>query len=139
VPICCMVATEELSKGFAPGSHASTFGGNPLACAAATTVMETIEKEKLLARVLEAGGRLHKGLEALVSKYPDKAKEVRGRGLLLGLAVEGDASPYVARAREQGVLLSVAGGTVVRFVPAFVVTDEEIDEGVAALDKALAT
>ncbi|MGZ3426434.1 MAG: aspartate aminotransferase family protein [Polyangia bacterium] len=138
VPIGCMVATEELSKGFAPGSHASTFGGNPLACAAAATVMETIEKEKLLARVIEASGRLHKGLEALVRKYPDKAKEVRGRGLLMGLAVEGDATPYVARAREQGVLLSVAGGTVVRFVPAFVVTDEEIDEGVAALDKALA-
>jgi acetylornithine/succinyldiaminopimelate/putrescine aminotransferase len=77
-------------------------------------------------------------LQALVEKYPGKAKEVRGRGLLVGLAVDGDAAPYVARAREQGVLLSVAGGTVVRFVPAFVVTDEEIDEGVAALDKALA-
>ena len=138
VPIGCMVATEELARGFAPGAHASTFGGNPLACAAATTVMETIEKDKLLQRVIEAGGRLHKGLQALVEKYPGKAKEVRGRGLLLGLAVEGDAAPYVARAREQGVLLSVAGGTVVRFVPAFVVTDEEIDEGVAALDQALA-
>jgi len=138
VPIGCMVASDELSKGFAPGSHASTFGGNPLACAAATTVIETIEKDKLLARVIEAGGRLHKGLQALVEKYPGKAKEVRGRGLLLGLAVDGDAAPYVARAREQGVLLSVAGGTVVRFVPPFVVTDEEIDEGVAALDKALA-
>ncbi|MCA1662908.1 MAG: aminotransferase class III-fold pyridoxal phosphate-dependent enzyme, partial [Myxococcales bacterium] len=138
VPIGCMVASEELAKGFAPGTHASTFGGNPLACAAAATVMDTIEKEKLLERVVSAGGRLHKGLQALVEKYPGKAKEVRGRGLLKGLAVDGDAAPYVARAREEGVLLSVAGGTVVRFVPAFVVTDEEIDEGVAALDKALA-
>jgi predicted acetylornithine/succinylornithine family transaminase len=138
VPIGCMVATEELAKGFAPGSHASTFGGNPLACAAATTVIDTIEKDKLLSRVIEAGGRLRKGLQRLVEKYPGKAKEVRGRGLLLGLAVEGDAAPYVARAREHGVLLSVAGGTVVRFVPAFVVTDEELDEGIAALDQALA-
>jgi len=138
VPIGCIVASEELAKGFAPGTHASTFGGNPLACAAAATVIDTIEKEKLLDRVIAAGGRLRKGLQALVEKYPGKAKEVRGRGLLVGLAVDGDASPYVARAREQGVLLSVAGGTVVRFVPAFVVTDEEIDEGVAALDKALA-
>ena len=138
VPIGCMVATDELAKGFAPGSHASTFGGNPLACAAATTVIETIERDRLLDRVIEMGGRLHKGLQALVDKYPGKAKEVRGRGLLLGLAVDGDASPYVARAREQGVLLSVAGGTVVRFVPPFVVTAEEIDEGVAALDQALA-
>jgi predicted acetylornithine/succinylornithine family transaminase len=138
VPIGCMVASEELAKGFAPGTHASTFGGNPLACAAAATVIDTIEKDKLLDRVITAGGRLRKGLQALVEKYPGKAKEVRGRGLLVGLAVDGDAAPYVARAREQGVLLSVAGGTVVRFVPAFVVTDEEIDEGVAALDKALA-
>jgi predicted acetylornithine/succinylornithine family transaminase len=138
VPIGCMVASEELAKGFAPGTHASTFGGNPLACAAAATVIDTIEKDKLLDRVITAGGRLRKGLQALVEKYPGKAKEVRGRGLLVGLAVDGDATPYVARAREQGVLLSVAGGTVVRFVPAFVVTDEEIDEGVAALDKALA-
>jgi acetylornithine/succinyldiaminopimelate/putrescine aminotransferase len=132
-----MVASDELSKGFGPGTHASTFGGNPLACAAALAVMETIDQDKLLARVLAAGARLHHGLEALVRKHPDKAKEVRGRGLLKGLLVEGDAAPYVQRAREQGVLLSVAGGNVVRFVPAFVVTDEEIDEGVAALDKAL--
>lgn len=136
VPIGCMVATDELAKGFAPGTHASTFGGNPLACAAALTVMETIERDKLLARVVEAGGRLHKALDNLVHKYPGRAKEVRGRGLLKGLLVDGDAAPYVARAREKGVLLSVAGGSVVRFVPPFVVTDEQIDEGVAALDAA---
>ncbi|MDB4967500.1 MAG: argD 1, partial [Myxococcales bacterium] len=137
VPIGCMIATDELSKGFGPGSHASTFGGNPLACAAALTVIDTIENEKLLSRVVEAGGHLHKGLQALVEKYPDKAKEVRGRGLLKGLLVDGDATPYVQRAREAGVLLSVAGGTVVRFVPPFIVTNAEIDEGLAALDKAL--
>jgi predicted acetylornithine/succinylornithine family transaminase len=137
VPIGCMVASEELARGFAPGTHASTFGGNPLACAAALTVLETIERDKLLERVLTAGARLRHGLEALVRKHGGKAKEVRGRGLLLGLAVEGDATPYVHKARERGVLLSVAGGTVVRFVPPFVVSDAEIDEGVAALDYAL--
>ena len=143
VPIGALACSEKVARGLAatPGAavpHASTFGGNALACAAATTVIETIEKDKLLDRVIAAGGRLHKGLAKLIEKHPGKAKEVRGRGLLLGLAVDGDAAPYVARAREQGVLLSVAGGTVVRFVPAFVVTDEEIDEGVAALDQALA-
>jgi acetylornithine/N-succinyldiaminopimelate aminotransferase len=137
VPIGCMIATDELAKGFGPGTHASTFGGNPLACAAALTVIETIDQDHLMARVVEAGGRLHGKLEALVRKHPGKAKEVRGRGLLKGLAVEGDAAPYVQRAREHGVLLSVAGGTVVRFVPPFVVTDAEIDEGVDALDRAL--
>ncbi len=138
VPIGCIVASDELAKGFAPGTHASTFGGNPLACAAGLTVIETIDRDKLLDRVVAAGGRLRQALDALVRKHPGQAKEVRGRGLLVGLAVEGDASPYVQRARERGVLLSVAGGTVVRFVPPFVVTDEEIDEGVAALDAALA-
>lgn len=137
VPIGCMVASEELAKGFAPGAHASTFGGNPLATAAALAVMQAIESEKLLERVSHASGRLQSGLKTLLNKYPDKAKAVRGRGLLLGLAVEGDATPYVMKAREKGVLLSVAGGTVVRFVPPFVVTDDEIDEGVAALDHAL--
>jgi predicted acetylornithine/succinylornithine family transaminase len=137
VPIGAMIATEELAKGFAPGTHASTFGGNPLACAAALTVMDTIDHEKLLERVFTAGARLRHGLEALVRKHPAKAREVRGRGLLLGLAVEGDATPLVHKARERGVLLSVAGGTVVRFVPPFVVTDAEVDEGVAALDHAL--
>ncbi|HEX4461531.1 MAG TPA: aminotransferase class III-fold pyridoxal phosphate-dependent enzyme, partial [Polyangia bacterium] len=137
VPIGCMVASEELAQGFAPGAHASTFGGNPLATAAAIAVMDTIENEKLLERVISASGRLQKGLTTLVNKYPDKAKAVRGRGLLLGLAINGDATPYVMKAREKGVLLSVAGGTVVRFVPPFVVTDDELDEGVAALDFAL--
>lgn len=137
VPIGAIVATEELARGFAPGAHASTFGGNPLACAAALTVLETIENEKLLARVAAAGARLRQGLEELVEKHKGKARAVRGRGLLVGLQVEGDAAPYVQRARERGVLLSVAGGTVVRFVPPFVVTDAEIDEGVAALDAVL--
>jgi acetylornithine/N-succinyldiaminopimelate aminotransferase len=137
VPIGAMVANETVAQGFAPGSHASTFGGNPLACAAALAVLDTIDKDKLLERVVTAGARLRHGLENLVRKHGGKAVEVRGRGLLLGLAVEGDATPYVAKAREKGVLLSVAGGTVVRFVPPFVVTDAEIDEGLAALDFAL--
>jgi predicted acetylornithine/succinylornithine family transaminase len=139
VPIGCMVATNELANGFAPGTHASTFGGNPLACAAALTVMETIDSDKLLARVVEAGAMLRRGLEGLIKKHPAKAKEVRGRGLLIGLAVDGDAAPYVQRAREKGVLLSVAGGSVVRFVPPFIVDDEELKEGIAVLDAALSS
>jgi acetylornithine/N-succinyldiaminopimelate aminotransferase len=139
VPIGAIVASEKLAQGFAPGTHASTFGGNPLACAASLAVLETIVRDKLLERVLVAGGRLHQALDKLVQKYPDKAKAVRGRGLIKGLLVEGDATPYVSRAREKGVLLSVAGSTVVRFVPPFIVTDAELDEGVAALDHALAT
>jgi predicted acetylornithine/succinylornithine family transaminase len=139
VPIGCMVASGELADGFAPGTHASTFGGNPLACAAATAVLSVIDEDGLLARVKAAGDRLAEKLALLVQKHPERAKEVRGRGLLRGLLVEGDAASLVARAREESrVLLSVAGGSVVRFVPPFVVSDGELDEGVAALDAALA-
>jgi predicted acetylornithine/succinylornithine family transaminase len=130
VPIGAMVASGEVAQGFAPGAHASTFGGNPLACAAALAVIDTIEKDRLLERVRGAGERLAAGLEKLVGK---QGLAVRGRGLLRGLLVDGDATPLVTRAREKGVLLSVAGGTVARFVPPFVVTDAQLDEGVAAL------
>jgi predicted acetylornithine/succinylornithine family transaminase len=137
VPIGAIVASGELAQGFAPGTHASTFGGNPLACASALAVIDAVEKEGLLARVLAAGERLAAGLGALVKKHPGLAKEVRGRGLLRGLLVEGDAAPVVQKVRERGVLLSVAGSNVVRFVPPYVVSDAELDEGVAALDAAL--
>jgi predicted acetylornithine/succinylornithine family transaminase len=136
VPIGAMVANAEVAKGFQPGTHASTFGGNPLATAAALEVLRVIETDKLLARVKQAGELLASMLQNLVGKHA-RAKEVRGRGLLRGLALDGDAAPVVARARDKNVLLSVAGGTVVRFAPPFVVSDEQLEEGVAALDFAL--
>jgi predicted acetylornithine/succinylornithine family transaminase len=137
VPIGCILAADEVARGFAPGSHASTFGGNPLATAAALEVLRVLDEEKLLERVRTSGDRLAQKLEALVARHAPRVLEVRGRGLLCGVLVDGDAAPIVARARERGVLLSVAGGSVVRFAPPYIVTDEEIDEGVAALDAAL--
>jgi predicted acetylornithine/succinylornithine family transaminase len=139
VPIGAMVASGELAQGFAPGTHASTFGGNPLACAAALCVLNTIEEEGLLERVKKAGERLEHGLRELAKKHDTRTTGVRGRGLLRGLALDGDATQVVQKAREHGVLLSVAGGNVVRFVPPFVVTDDELDQGLSALDKALAS
>jgi acetylornithine/succinyldiaminopimelate/putrescine aminotransferase len=139
VPIGAMLANEEVARGFQPGTHASTFGGNPLAARAALEVMRVIESENLLERVMHAGEKLASMLERLVEKHPKKALAVRGRGLLRGLHVDGDAAPIVARARERKVLLSVAGGTVVRFAPPFIVSDDELAEGVNALDHALGT
>jgi acetylornithine/N-succinyldiaminopimelate aminotransferase len=138
VPIGAMVTNLEVSKGFQPGTHASTFGGNPLATHAALEVLHIIESENLLARVREAGELLAEGLSRLIEKYPGRAREVRGRGLLRGLLIDGDAAPIVVRAREHKVLLSVAGGNVVRFAPPFIVSDAELVEGVDALDRALA-
>jgi predicted acetylornithine/succinylornithine family transaminase len=137
VPIGAMVANHEVAKGFQPGTHASTFGGNPLACAAALEVIKTIDDQKLLERVKTAGEYLAGLLEKLVQKHAPRAVEVRGRGLLRGLALAGDAAPIVVKARERHVLLSVAGGNVVRFAPPFIVTNEELEEGVAALDEVL--
>ncbi len=138
VPIGAMVASGKLAEGFAPATHASTFGGNPLACAAANAVLACIEEDHLLARVVELGEHLGRGLEVLAKKYA-RAVGVRGQGLIRGLALDGDAVPVTTKCREKGVLLSVAGGTVVRFVPAFVVTKAELDRGLAVLDEALAT
>jgi acetylornithine/succinyldiaminopimelate/putrescine aminotransferase len=132
-----MITNPEVAKGFAPGTHASTFGGNPLACRAALEVLYTIENDKLLQRVTQAGEFLATMLQVLVDKHPKKALQVRGRGLLRGLLVDGDAAPIVARARDHKVLLSVAGGNVVRFAPPFIVTDDELAEGVAALEASL--
>ncbi len=138
VPIGAIVASGEVAKGFAPGTHASTFGGNPLASAAGLAVQHALDEDKLLARVTAAGEHLAATLGELVAKG-GRAKEVRGRGLLRGVLVEGDAAAVVQKCREAGVLLSVAGGTVVRFVPPYIVTDAQLDEGVAVLDRVLAS
>jgi len=137
VPIGAMLANEEVARGFEPGSHASTFGGNPLACAAGLAVLQAIEADGLLARVRSLGEHLGRGLDALATKHASRALEPRGTGLLRGLALRGDAAPVVAGCRERGVLLSVAGGTVVRFVPPYVVTEAELDRGLAVLDEIL--
>jgi acetylornithine/N-succinyldiaminopimelate aminotransferase len=137
VPIGAMIASGKLAEGFAPATHASTFGGNPLACAAANCVLETIASDHLLDRVKDLGEHLGRGLDALAKKHADKAIESRGQGLLRGLALKGDAAPITAKCRDKRVLLSVAGGTVVRFVPPYVVTKEELDRGLLAIDEAL--
>jgi len=117
--------------------HASTFGGNPLATAAAGAVLEIIERDGLLAQVTSLGEHLGAALDGLVQRHGHVALEARGRGLLRGLRVKENAAGVVARAREQGVLLSLAGADVVRFAPSYVVTTAQLDEAVATLGQAL--
>lgn len=143
VPIGAVAASEKAAAGLAsaPGgavSHASTFGGNPLACAAASAVFELIDKEGLLGRVTELGAYLGDQLARLVAEFPGHAVEVRGRGLLRGLAVAGAPGQVTARCREKGVLLSVAGDKVVRFAPPYIVERAHLDEAVATLRAVLA-
>jgi acetylornithine/succinyldiaminopimelate/putrescine aminotransferase len=143
VPIGAVAVTEKAAAGLsavAPAAvpHASTFGGNPLAAAAANAVFDIIEKDKLLGNVTAMGEYLSRQLEKLVEKYPGHATETRGRGLLRGLVVSGAPAQVTTKAREKGVLLSVAGDKVVRFAPPFIVTREQLDEAVGILDSVLA-
>ncbi|MEO8705375.1 MAG: acetylornithine/succinylornithine family transaminase [Kofleriaceae bacterium] len=143
VPIGAVACSDKAALGLAaqPGGavpHASTFGGNALACAAANAVFDIIETEGLIERVMQAGQYLATELGELVIEFPGHVTDVRGRGLLRGIAVTGAPAQIVARCREKGVLLSVAGDKVVRFAPPYIVGRAEIDEAVTTLRGVLA-
>jgi acetylornithine/N-succinyldiaminopimelate aminotransferase len=137
VPIGAMLANEEVGRGFEPGSHASTFGGNPLATAAALYVQRAIDSENLLERCRDAGSHLGSALLRLAERRRPKTRGARGRGLLQGLVIEGDAASIVARARERGLLVSLAGGNVIRFAPPLIVSKAEIDQALEIFDGVL--
>jgi predicted acetylornithine/succinylornithine family transaminase len=139
IPIGAVACSEKAAAGLAaqPGGavpHASTFGGNPLACAAAIAMLDILESEGLIERVVQAGQYLGQRLDELVD---DKlATEARGRGLLRGVVVQGPAQ-VVGKCREKGVLLSVAGD-VVRFAPPYLVERYQLDEALGILREVLA-
>jgi predicted acetylornithine/succinylornithine family transaminase len=138
VPIGAMLATDPVAKAFTPGSHAATFGGNPLACAAALATIETIlDDGYVLENCRRMGDRLVQGLRALQHKYP-VINEVRGVGLLVGLALTVPAREIVEQCMQRGLLVNATADTVVRFVPPLIVTQEEIDQAVAVVDAVLA-
>jgi len=121
------IARKEIGKYLLPGSHAATFGGNPVACAAALASLKVIEKQKLLAKVDSLGAYFMSGLQALAACNP-KIKEVRGRGLMIGVELQPEyqASQVVTAMRKKGVLIGTAGPQVVRFLPPFIVTQQEL-------------
>jgi acetylornithine/N-succinyldiaminopimelate aminotransferase len=143
VPIGAMVCSEKASAGLAaqPGGavpHASTFGGNALACAAVNAVFEIMESEGLIERVAQAGQYLGQRLAEVVAEFPRQATEVRGRGLLRGIAVTVPPAQITTRCRERGMLLSIAGDKVIRFAPPYVVERRHLDEAIATLRGVLA-
>jgi predicted acetylornithine/succinylornithine family transaminase len=138
VPMGAMLANEEVGRAFEPGTHASTFGGNPLAAAAALYIQQQIDQQGLLARCQETGSHLGSALLRMAERRRPKTRGARGRGLLQGLVMEAEAPNVVMKARERGVLVSLAGGNVVRFAPPLIVTKAEIDEAVAVVDEVLA-
>lgn len=140
VPIGAMLCTAEVGRGFEPGVHASTFGGNPLACRAGLTVLQIIEKEGLCEHAARVGEHLRAGLEDLAGRY-DILRGVRGRGLLMGLVVDPesglDRRELMHRCREHGVLVTVAGGDAMRFSPPLIVGRSHVDEALERFEKAL--
>ena len=121
-----------------PGSHGSTFGGTPLACAAGVAVLDVIEKEKLLAHVSTQGARWLVELAKVGQAFPQHIAAVRGRGFLVGLQFTADPSPLLADLRERGLLVVPSGNNVLRFLPPLVATAAELDQATAILRAALA-
>ncbi len=136
VPMGALVASPKLSDVFKPGSHGSTFGGNPLACAAALATLDVIEKENLLERATEAGNLIIEGLEQFAEKY-DQIIEVRGKGLMIGIELDRPAADLVEKCREVGLLACLAGPNVMRLIPPLNVKDDEIEEAIDIIDDAL--
>ena len=135
VPIGAFLATDKVAAAFHPGDNCSTFGGNPLVTAAGTAVVETMLKPGFLDHVREVSNYLWGKLQGLKEKYVD-ILEVRGKGLLVGLALSHEGSGIVSFAKEHGVLVNCTAGTVIRLLPPLTVSKEEIDEAVAVLDAA---
>ena len=138
-PVAGFAVPERLAHVFKPGDHGGTFGGNPLACAAVYATLTTIKSEGLVDKVAEKGEYFKNELRKLQEKYPDKVTDVRGCGLMLGMEVAGEGKPIVESCLANNVIVNCTAGNVIRIVPPLIISKEEIDIVVAALDKALAS
>ena len=142
VPIGAMMAKGEAANVFGPGDHASTYGGNPLACAAGLAVAKALSEEDLLTNVKERGEQLSEGLKKIAAEYPNILGGTRGWGLLRGIAIKEEtpvmAGDIVSDAMKEGLLLVPAGPKVVRFVPPLIVSESEVEEALQKFEKAVA-
>jgi len=136
IPMGALVASPALSDVFTPGTHASTFGGNPVSSAAALAVLEVIEEEALLKRAEETGALFAEGLNLFVEKHK-QVLEIRGKGLMLGMVVEGSAKEVVDMCRDMGLLCCVAGEHVVRFLPPLNIKETDLEEALEMIGDAL--
>lgn len=136
VPIGAFLAREEVAKALVPGDHGTTYGGNPLACAAAVKVFELFDKLKVLENVKKTGAYLADRLDELVKKY-DIVKERRGVGLIQGIELTVNPKDVISKALDNGLILFSAGTNVIRFVPPLVITERDVDEMIEKLGAAL--
>jgi predicted acetylornithine/succinylornithine family transaminase len=136
VPIGCMATKDYIAESLTPGSHASTFGGNPLVCSASLASINTIIDEKLAENAQKIGDYLKQKLTALKAKFPI-IKYVRGRGLIIGVELEIEGKEIVNKALKYGLILNCIGTNVLRFVPPLIINESHVDEAISILEKVL--
>ena len=137
MPIGACLARREAAAHLTPGAHGSTFGGNPLACAAALAVIETMQQEKLDERAARIGEYLTEGLRDALAGVA-AVRDIRGRGLLIGIELKQPCKPLAQAALEQGLLINVAAENVIRLAPPLIIETEQVDrliERLAAIIK----
>jgi len=136
-PMGACLVTEEAGKGMRPGSHGSTYGGNPGAMAVGNVVFDELAGEGFMEEVRRVSGTLKQGLASLKDRHPEIVEEVRGKGLLCGLKLNRAPKPVQQLAREKNLLVGVAGDNVLRLAPPLIATDADIREAVEILDACL--
>lgn len=136
IPVGAMATTEKIAQALVPGDHGTTFGGNPLACAAVAETLAIFERENIPAHVEQMGQYLGECLEHLV-QTKEVAVQSRGMGLMRGLELSEPAGPYITEALEKGVIFMSAGTHVIRFIPPLVMEKKDIDEMIAILEQIL--
>lgn len=138
VPVGAFIASDTYAAAFHAGDHGSTFGGNPLACAAANTVLDTIAEENLLQNAKEVGAYFMAELKKLQAKYSGLIAEVRGKGLIIGAELTKPGREIVDACLQDGAIINCTAGNVLRFVPPLIVTKANVDELIVILDKVFA-
>ena len=136
LPMGALISNAKLADVFTASAHASTFGGNPVAAAAGLAVIDVIESEKLLENATKVGNLLKEALQGFVDQY-DQLLAVRGKGLMLGLVVDGDAKEVVDAFKAQGLLALTAGKNVVRFLPPLTLAESDLEEPIDMISDAL--
>lgn len=137
VPIGAFMATDKIANAFHAGDHGSTFGGNPLACAVACVVLDALIDGNLMENAKEIGAYLQSKFEEYKAKYPNLIKEVRGRGLILGMELTRPGREIANECLDYGAIINCTAGNVLRFVPPLNITKAHVDELISVLDKVL--
>jgi acetylornithine/N-succinyldiaminopimelate aminotransferase len=135
-PVGACLATAEAASGMTPGSHGSTYGGNPLAMAVGLAAMEELASEPLLANVREIAGYFVQQLSGLKERYPDVVLDIRGKGLLIGIQLGTPNREFMQHARDQQLLIAGGGDNCVRLLPPLNLTLDEASEAIERLERA---